>query len=137
VIYCTDCHNNDEAGNQNGINGPHGSNYAPILRDRMVFTDGNNESSAIYALCYRCHDRDSILNDDDNFKHDKHIRNEDTSCTTCHDPHGSYNNTHLINFNTDYVSPNRDGQLEWVDLGTYSGACYLKCHGEDHHPEDY
>ncbi len=137
IIYCTDCHNDDGVVNGQAPQGPHGSSYAPILERNLVFSDYNAESYTIYTLCYKCHDRNSILNDDSRFKHSTHIEDEQTACTTCHDPHGSYTNTHLINFNTDYVSPDRHGRLEFVDLGTNRGQCYLKCHGKEHKMKRY
>lgn len=137
IIYCTDCHNNDEAGSGNQPQGPHGSNYPPLLSDQMVFTDYNNETSAIYALCYKCHDRNSILGDQSFRRHKKHIERVKASCTTCHDPHGSYNNTHLINFNTDYVSPDHMNRLQFIDDGNNKGRCYLRCHNKEHKPMRY
>ncbi len=133
IMYCTDCHNNDSASPA----GPHGSMNVPLLAQPQVFTDYNRSSTSLYALCYECHSSASILSDVTFSKHKKHIQREQTACTTCHDPHGSTTNSHLINFNTDYVFPNQDGLLEWVDYGNNSGACYLLCHGEDHNPEDY
>ncbi len=147
IIYCTDCHNNDEADVVGGIVGPHGSNYAPLLRKRQVFEDYNTESESIYALCYRCHDRNVIINGNSRvsrYIHNRHVASSGmmggrvkAACTTCHDPHGSVTNTHLINFNTDYVSASSGGRLEFVDLGSDSGKCYLKCHGKNHNPKTY
>jgi predicted CXXCH cytochrome family protein len=140
MIYCTDCHNNDEADIVGGTAGPHGSNYAPLLRKQLVFTDYNGESESIYALCYRCHDRNVIVNGDNLVSrkvHRRHVVGVKASCTTCHDPHGSVTNTHLINFNTDYVTASTGGQLAFVDLGTNTGECYLRCHGRNHNPKRY
>ncbi|RMF06550.1 MAG: hypothetical protein D6762_09255 [Candidatus Neomarinimicrobiota bacterium] len=140
IMYCTDCHSSDTGGTGSAPNGPHGSAYAPLLKKQLNFTDHQSENSSLYAACYDCHDRNMIVNKNggSGFKeHRKHVVGEKAACTTCHDPHGSVNNTHLINFNTDYVSPNRDGELRWEDRGNHRGACYLKCHGEDHHPESY
>ncbi|NOZ75865.1 MAG: hypothetical protein GXO90_10935 [FCB group bacterium] len=139
IMYCTDCHNNNSISG-GAPNGPHGSAYAPLLKKQMTFTDNNSENSSLYASCYDCHDRSKILNKTMGMRfkiHDRHVVREKTACTTCHDPHGSVNNKHLINFNTDYVSPNRDGELRWEDRGNNRGACYLKCHGEDHRPKSY
>ena len=75
----------------------------------------------------------------------KHIVDEKTPCSVCHDPHGiSYtqgtttNNTNLINFDISVVlaDPNT-GRLEFEDLGTFRGQCYLECHGEKHSPKEY
>ena len=146
IIYCTDCHNSDSgtATGGPGPNGPHGSVYSPILEQNYTTLDNTSESSFEYALCYKCHDRDSIRSDDSFDKHDKHIRGEDAPCSACHDPHGvsatqgnSFNNSHLINFDLNIVAPNSRGLLMFEDLGTFHGQCYLSCHGEDHDPEKY
>ncbi len=138
IIRCTDCHNNDNAGFSDSPGGPHGSIYAPILKRQLIFNDGNPESQTWYALCYQCHDRNSILNDESGFPHANHVLNVKASCTTCHDPHGSFNNSHLINFNNKYVLPGLiTGRIEFIDNGTFSGECYLKCHNENHEPGSY
>ena len=138
-IYCTDCHssNTGKKGGGKGANGPHGSAYRPILERRMEFQDNLSENAASYALCYKCHSRDSILADESFPEHRLHVTEVKASCTTCHDPHGVKDNTHLINFNVDYVRPNSLGELKWEDLGELSGKCYLTCHGEDHAPREY
>lgn len=138
LIYCTDCHNNNQGPNAGGAgpNGPHGSVYAPLLERRLRLTDEGNESPANYALCYKCHDRSSILNDESFVYHRKHIVDEKTACTTCHDSHGVQSATHLINFNLDYVAP-FDGTIEFVDEGSRSGNCTLTCHGKDHDALNY
>ena len=146
IIYCTDCHNNDSstASGGPGPDGPHGSAYFPILEQNYTTLDNTGESSFEYALCYKCHDRDSIRSDDSFDEHDKHIRGEDAPCSACHDPHGvsatqgnSFNNSHLINFDLNIVSPNSRGLLMFEDFGTFRGQCYLSCHGEDHDPKEY
>jgi predicted CXXCH cytochrome family protein len=146
VIYCTDCHSSDtgvQAGG-NGPDGPHGSNWEPILERRFEWTDGLRESQNLYALCYKCHDRNSILSNQSFKEHRKHIEGEKASCATCHDPHGvsstqgdPTHNAHLINFNTDVVQPSNSGKLYFEDLGTRKGRCYLRCHGKDHNPKGY
>jgi len=138
LIYCTDCHNSDQGPNAGGIgpNGPHGSVYAPLLERRLRLTDEGNESPMHYALCYKCHDRTSILNDESFAFHKKHIVDEKTACTTCHDPHGVQSTTHLINFNLDYVLP-FNGTIEFVDEGALRGNCTLTCHGKDHNSLTY
>ncbi len=143
IIYCTDCHASD--GNASG--GPHGSIYPQILKYRYETADYTQESYQNYELCYQCHDRDQIINSMGKFGkrvHRKHIVGEDTPCSVCHDAHGisstqgnSTNNTHLINFDVNVVSPNSSGRLEFVDRGNFSGECYLKCHGKNHNPKSY
>jgi len=139
LMYCTDCHNNNQGPGAGGTGpkGPHGSSYVPILERRLELTDYQTESSAIYALCYKCHSRTSILGNQSFKEHDVHVRGDDVACTTCHDPHGVVSKPHLINFNTAYVTPSSSGRLEFNDTGTYRGNCYLRCHGKDHNPKSY
>jgi predicted CXXCH cytochrome family protein len=141
IIFCTDCHNND---NPTGPSGPHGSSYEFLLSDNYVTLDYTMESAHNYALCYKCHDRNSILSDVSFKEHKTHIMKEKTPCSVCHDPHGisatqgnSINNSHLINFDITVVQPDSKGRLMFEDLGTYTGRCYLTCHGKEHKPKEY
>ncbi len=140
IIYCTDCH----ASNGVGVpSGPHGSIYTPILKFNYETADNTVESYAAYELCYQCHDQASIMGDDSFNKHKKHL-NDDVPCSACHDAHGisstqgnATNNVHLINFNTDIVSP-QGGVLEFIDgPGALEGECTLNCHGKKHDPKSY
>jgi predicted CXXCH cytochrome family protein len=144
VMDCVDCHNSSSAATSGGTRGPHGSSFEPILVMNYETTDNSSESPNSYALCYSCHSRDSILNDESFQYHDKHIRGERTPCSVCHDAHGvsmtqgnNVNNSHLINFDTTTVAPNQDGQLRFVDQGRFSGSCDLSCHGKNHSDENY
>jgi len=143
MMDCVDCHNSDEAA-FGGASGPHGSSFEPILAMNYVTTDNTPESPSAYALCYNCHSRDSVLADESFAEHDKHISEENTPCSVCHDAHGvsavqgnTMNNTHLINFDTTVVRPNSQGILRFDDQGRYSGSCDLLCHGKDHQGEAY
>jgi predicted CXXCH cytochrome family protein len=134
IIKCTDCHNND---NPAGPKGPHGSIYRHILKKNFSDTDGP-ESPAQYALCYSCHRRASILSNASFKYHSQHILVVGTSCRTCHNPHGSMYNAHLIDFdNNPAIMPSSSGRLEYRYLGVKKGECYLNCHGRDHNPESY
>ena len=140
VIYCTDCHASDAS----TVAGPHGSIYPQILKYRYETADYTPESASNYELCYSCHDRNSILNDDSFGEHDRHIRRENTPCSVCHDAHGisssqgnSTNNSNLINFDINVVKPDNMGRLRFEDRGTFRGRCFLTCHGENHNPETY
>jgi predicted CXXCH cytochrome family protein len=155
VIYCTACHADDEGVSR----GPHGSAYPPILKERYETADGNPESYEAYALCYRCHERTSILGDA-SFRakqprttasgggHSGHLQ-AGAPCSVCHDPHGVYEtgiagagatgaHTALINFDTRFVQP-RPGSPYPVfgDDGTFAGRCSLVCHGVDHDTMSY
>ena len=139
LMYCTDCHNNDQGphGGGGGPDGPHGSAYTPILERQLLLTDNSSESAANYALCYKCHSRTSVLANQSFKYHKKHISDVKAACTTCYDPHGVANNTHLINFNTAYVTASSNGKSEFVDKGTFHGNCSLRCHGKDHKALSY
>ncbi len=120
-IYCSSCHADDN----DVSDGPHGSDFAPILRRRYDL-EGGAESFEAYNLCYDCHDRGSILANE-SFRtkgarttasgggHSGHLA-AGASCAACHDPHGipdrglaaladSGSHTSLINFDTRTVQP--------------------------------
>ncbi len=149
-IGCTSCHADDEGGSR----GPHGSDFRPILKERYETVDGTGESYDNYALCYRCHERTSILADESfrarSFRttptgggHRGHLA-LGAPCSACHDPHGVYtggdasflptgDHTHLINFDTRIVAPVEGAQFPaFKDTGPRSGSCTLVCHGVTH-----
>jgi predicted CXXCH cytochrome family protein len=141
LLSCLDCHN---ASGGTGQNGPHGSDFDHLLERNYELRDNLPESAANYALCYKCHNRNSILGNQSFRDHKKHIVDERTSCAVCHDPHGisgsqgsPFNNSHLINFDVAVVQPDRQGRLYFEDLGRFRGQCFLRCHGEEHSPEEY
>jgi len=133
-ISCTDCHNNPDARQLGGAgpNGPHGSRYEFLLADRYDTQDFAIESPQTYALCYRCHDRNSILGDESFPLHARHIVRNRAPCSACHDPHGvpgsAARHSALINFDTRIVQ----GERLFVDLGRFAGSCTLTCHGVRH-----
>lgn len=144
VIRCTDCHNSDQAGVAFGgaAGGPHGSIFAPLLVDNYSTADFTRESPRAYALCYRCHDRLSILGDASFPLHNRHIARGNSPCSACHDAHGisrrqgnSRNNSNLINFDRSIVQP-VPGALGpgiiFEDTGIRRGSCTLQCHGVVH-----
>lgn len=143
TLYCTDCHNSDTPASVGGVRGPHGSMYEPILEREYQMTDPSPESFQAYALCYKCHNRASLLSDQGGFPHRRHVVELQTSCAACHDAHGSRRQTRLINFMTTgksgnaVVSPSSAGRLEFEDLGRFAGRCFLSCHGSDHNPKTY
>ena len=136
VIYCTDCHASNGTGSPDG---PHGYIYPNILKYRYSTADYTVESYSNYELCYRCHDRTSILDDESFDDHKKHIEEEDTPCSACHDAHGisssqgnSINHSNLINFDLNIVFPANNTLFRYEDTGNFSGRCYLKCHNKNH-----
>ena len=140
-ISCGDCHGSDDPG---GPKGPHGSNYQGLLVLDYQIDDGRPESEQAYALCYKCHERASILSNESFPYHSLHIQGrlggqDGTSCFTCHDAHGSTQYTNLIKFNEDVVFENAAGKLKYEAQG-YSarhGSCSLNCHGVEHDAKDY
>lgn len=142
LIRCTDCHNNDTGRRSGGAgpDGPHGSNYDFLLERNYETMDDTPESEYDYAMCYKCHQRSSILADQSFSLHSKHIEEERTPCSACHDPHGvstvqagTSEHSHLINFDTTIVRPEpTTGRLEYRDTGRLSGTCTLVCHGQSH-----
>lgn len=142
IIKCSDCHGSDNAA---GAKGPHGSIYRGLLVANYEMEDGRSENTYAYALCYRCHDRISVLGDESFPYHSLHIlgnRSKNipgTSCMTCHDAHGSSSHQYLIRFNTDIVESNLDGKLAFKAQGVASrhGSCALNCHGVEHEPKEY
>jgi hypothetical protein len=98
------------------------------------------ESPTAYALCYQCHNRESLLGDESFSEHRFHIVNEQTPCSVCHDSHGidfaagnDMNNAHLINFDISVVQPETESALlQYEAFGSGAGSCTLRCHGKDH-----
>jgi predicted CXXCH cytochrome family protein len=137
LVACTDCHNNDagtKAGGS-GVNGPHGSRYAPLLERMVLFTDGTPYNANNFALCYKCHSSVVVDSSQNNSwaYHRQHIETYRAACTTCHDSHGA-SQPHLINFNTAYVLP-YNGVIRYTSTGPNHGTCTLTCHdgnGQNH-----
>lgn len=105
TITCGDCHGND---NPNGPRGPHGSAFRGLLKLNYQMEDGRPESAFAYELCYKCHDRTSILNNESFPYHALHIQGrlggqDGASCFACHDAHGSSQYQHLIRFDEEAV----------------------------------
>ena len=83
--------------------------------------------------------REEILADESFPEHRRHVVDQNTPCSACHDPHGvssirgtPFNNSHLINFDIEIVQPNALGEGPvFEDLGTLTGQCSLSCHGRD------
>ena len=140
-ISCSDCHGSDDP---NGPKGPHGSNYPGLLTLNYQLDDERSESEQAYALCYKCHDRSSILSNESFPYHSLHIQGQmgvqgGTSCFTCHDAHGSTQYQNLIKFNENVVFENAAGKLKYEAQG-YSarhGSCSLSCHGIEHDVKEY
>jgi len=133
-INCQDCHNHPDAAAVGGVlvNGPHTSPFEHLLVARYETRDFTSESPQSYALCYRCHDRTSLLNDESFPLHRAHVVRGRTPCSACHAAHGvagsATQHSHLINFDLAIVG----GERLFVDSGRFSGSCTLTCHGVRH-----
>jgi hypothetical protein len=142
MIKCTDCHGNDDPV---GAKGPHGSNNPNLLVGAYSLTDGP-ETPIAYELCYRCHERTSLLANASFKKHQEHIEGKSGSATTnfipvplscfsCHASHGSTLYPRLISFNPLVVTPSQGGLLtyELDSSGLGKPRCNLTCHNVEHH----
>jgi predicted CXXCH cytochrome family protein len=147
VMYCSSCHGSDTGRSAGGADpdGVHGSNIAPLLSARYETANFTSESTQAYALCYKCHERGSILSDQSFKGHKQHIVDQRAPCAACHEAHGIASgqgsiagNTNLINFASGTVFPDgATGRLEFRDTGLFSGECFLRCHGVNHSPSRY
>jgi predicted CXXCH cytochrome family protein len=145
ILYCSDCHASDAAGQPGVPRGPHGSNYANLLERNYSTADRTGESPMAYALCYKCHDRGVLLSERSTFRpHARHVVGSSTSCATCHASHGvsalagnAVNNAHLIDFDVNVVRPNAKGLRQYASRGAGSGSCSLSCHGKEHDGASY
>ena len=160
IMYCTDCHSDEVVtGNVLMSRGPHGSPYAPILRRQYLTADtGTPYNDSNFGLCYRCHDKGSLLANA-SFRtnisgfggHAGHLTSTgspvtqvNAPCSVCHDPHGVQDNmngagptgshSYLINFDTQNVTayPGYSYPLFTPGMGAHSGSCTLVCHGVQH-----
>lgn len=140
TMECSDCHSSSTGDTA----GAHGSDHAGLLVARYSTQDYTSESESAYALCYRCHDRSSLLADE-SFPHKRHVVDQQTACSVCHDSHGIASsggnftgNARLINFRTDVVFPSPvSGRREFQSTGVFQGTCFLECHNAVHEGTSY
>jgi len=139
-IKCSSCHGADERYSK--LKGVHGSENDYLLV--LPYTKKEEVMIQKFDLCYKCHRKESILGNQSFPYHREHIegvisRNwRGTSCSTCHNVHGSTKYKFLIEFNLDYVQKDSvSNKLEFVSEGLFSGSCYLRCHNVDHSPKRY
>ena len=138
-LYCTDCHNNNQARafNGTGPNGPHGSTNTHLLISSLSQESGGGGGGNSYALCDRCHNVASLLAA--STLHSDH--HQGYPCSDCHDPHGviggtATNNRGLTNFDT-FVVKTTNPYYGIYSTTAGRGTCYLTCHGQNHNPQTY
>jgi predicted CXXCH cytochrome family protein len=141
IIKCTDSSDSPGGPGSTAAAGPHGSNFAPLLKANYETRAFTIESAEAYALCYQCHSRDSILGNESFPGHRRHIVDGRTPCSACHDAHGisrtqgdERSHGHLINFDRSLVMPagQTSSRIEFLDLGLRQGSCTLTCHSVVH-----
>jgi hypothetical protein len=151
-IYCTDCHNSDDNREFGGTGptGPHGSKWGHILERRYELSQAVAPGQPItnlfpnpdlsvygpYALCGKCHNLSSVLQNASFAKHAQHI-NAGFSCSTCHTGHGVGNSIsnpsgqRLISFDANVVAPNAGAPISY---NQGPNTCVLTCHNAVHNP---
>jgi predicted CXXCH cytochrome family protein len=150
-IYCTDCHNADDNREFGGTgpNGPHGSKWTHLLERRYEASQAPAPGQAItnpfpnpdlsvngpYALCGKCHDLQTQIENNTSWAlHSQHI-NDGFSCSVCHTAHGMGPGTanvtgeRLVNFDLNVVGQNGSALITY-DRST--GTCSLTCHNHVH-----
>jgi predicted CXXCH cytochrome family protein len=160
-ILCTDCHNSDDNREFGGTgpNGPHGSVYPHILERRYEMsrvssgpgsyitnlfpgaqTSAGGPTPGPWALCGKCHNLTTLLND--NSVHAMHVTNSQAgaSCSVCHTAHGlgatspTIVGGSMVNFDLNVVARNNLGPSGPLGI-SYSGqnnTCILVCHSVSH-----
>ncbi len=140
-LYCTDCHNNNQARSSNGTgpNGPHGSTFPHLLQFNLfqeAIGGGGGNTTAGSALCGKCHNLTTVLGQ--SIHNDNH---RGYGCTTCHDPHGVIGGTAganraMMNFDTG-IAAKSTTYFGYYYISSSSKGCYTNCHGENHNPHTY
>ncbi len=139
ILYCTDCHNNDQARSSGGTgpNGSHGSAFLHLLERNLYQESAGVPTTSGAALCGKCHNLTTVRNEGPHGVHSSY------GCTSCHDPHGVIGgnagaNRAMLNFDTGIVSKGTT-YFGYYYMGTSSGqrGCYVTCHGTGHNPRGY
>lgn len=121
MISCSDCHGNN---NTLGAEGPHASDYQFILKFQYIMREGP-ESEKAYELCYACHERHSLLDNESFKRHKEHVVYQRIPCSACHTPHGSSQNQHLIEFDKSFTG---SGMPTYMPSPSGRPLCMLVCH---------
>jgi hypothetical protein len=139
VLYCTDCHNNNQARASAGTgpNGPHASTFPHLLQFSMLQEAANGfpSTGTGAALCGKCHNLTTIRNER---PHDDH---NGYGCTSCHDPHGVIGgnpgaNRAMQNFDRGLCTKSTT-YFGFYYISNSQKGCYVTCHGENHNGRSY
>jgi predicted CXXCH cytochrome family protein len=146
-LYCTDCHNADDARSAGGTgpNGPHGSTYPHLLQFNLCQDSSGGGGGCSWGtlpaggagLCSKCHNITTITGESPHNTGD----HQATGCTTCHDPHGVIGGTPqanraMMNFDGAVAQAATNGWGYFYTSTTQRG-CFTNCHGRNHNPEGY
>ena len=160
-LYCSDCHNSDQArntgGGLTGANGPHGSNWEHLLERRYdVNVPGTLPGDLVtpvaystgpkgtFALCDKCHDLNGLLvtrADKVAQLHQRHVVQDLMSCSACHTSHGvqggdTAHHGHMVDPDMAIVKPGV-GSTGDILIDTSNHTCNLTCHGHPHVDKTY
>ena len=139
ILYCADCHGSADAVAA-GVDGPHVSSAAPLLKAPYVGVSPRDPELAETLLCYDCHKQGVYLTgvEDDvtttsgswfgglteNLAlHSRHVQVRGFSCQACHVSHGSAAQLHLLRPGVGFA-PTLDGGGVVIG-GTCTNACHL------------
>ena len=102
-----------------------------------LFPNPDSGLNGPYAMCGKCHDLTSVLNNTSWTKHSTHVGQDGFTCSVCHTAHGmgttSPNDSgeRLMNFDVNVVGVNGSYPISY-NRGT--GTCVLMCHQVAHNP---
>jgi hypothetical protein len=134
TIYCSDCHGSDDS----DLRGPHGSRFPNILKGPYE-TRSSGSPSSRDDLCFICHSFDTYADpaaaafqqEASRFnKHVFHVGQQNISCYSCHESHGSPRFGALI------VTGRFPG-INSFNMTTGGGSCLPTCHDSKSYVVNY
>jgi predicted CXXCH cytochrome family protein len=140
TIYCSDCHGSEDS----ELRGPHGSQYANILR-RPYEANSASRFVARDELCFLCHNFETYADSmGTSFSlqasrfnppaspqgHAFHVGEMNTPCNACHNSHGSPQYGALID------TDRRPGLIQF-NMNVNGGNCTATCHGSRNYSVNY
>jgi len=148
VMYCTDCHDNDQGPKAHARFGAVGP-----ARVELQAPAGGALRHGEQQLSRERRRLRAVLQVPQSERHlQRRVvqgprqahEGASSSCSICHDPHGisstqgnATNNSSLMNFDKRFVTPSSGGILRYDNLGGGGARCYLTCHSKNHNPLSY